>query len=590
MDGWRGQLVRINLTKGSSKIEPISEKILKDYLGGRGLAVRIYTQEVDGDIDPLDKKNKVVIAAGGLCGTATPCASIASIVTKSPVTNTIVCGRMQGYFGTELKFCGLDAIVIEGKAEYPVVVFITDSSVSIRPALQYWGRTTKETQRLIKAELKDRWAARESFIACIGPAGEKGVSLATLVNEDYLVTGGVGIGRVLGAKNLKAIVVKGTQDVTVSNGQKCLQAIFSLKNRFNASPFTREKLPKYGNAFLLDACLKRGVLPINNFKGIAKELNGIDENNIERITHRRACFSCPIGCVRTVREKDREIVGLDYETVASFGYLCGIDDLDDISEIRFLCTEFGLDILNTASSIACAMELYEEGALKDMELPFGSKNIISLLKQIGKNKGLGKEVGKGGSIFANSLNRPHIFMGVKGNAIPPFDPRGLWGLGLHMATSNFGAYHLNGLTVIEELFNIHEKVEPFLVEEKPEFVKKIQDMTASLDALGICINALFALKVNNILPIFDFVFGYKIDIEELLLVGERIWNLERLFNLKAGLCQSDDSLPKRLIEEPLNGYTCPLGEMLPIYYKERGWDKEGKPKKETLERLGLCKG
>jgi len=587
LDGWKGQLLRIDLTHSVFRIEPISYKILKDYLGGRGLAVRIYTQEVDGGIDPLDTNNKIVIASGGLCGTGTPCASIASMVTKSPVTNTIVCGRMQGHFGTELKFSGFDAIIIEGKAEYPVVVFITDNTPSIHPALQYWGRTTGETQKLIKEELKDRWAARESFITCIGPAGERGVNLATLVNDGYLVTGGVGIGKVLGAKNLKAIVVKGTQDVTVNNGEKCLQAIFTLKNKLNASPFT-EKFSKYGNAFILDVCLKKGVLPINNFKGIAKEVNGVNENNIERATHRRACFSCPIGCVRTVRERRREIFGLDYETVASFGCLCGINDLSNIAELGFLCTEFGLDILNTASSIACAMELYEEGALKDMELPFGSENIVALLRQIGKNKGLGERVGQGGGIFTNSLNnKSYIFMGVKGSAIPPFDPRGLWGFGLHLATSNFGAYHLNGFTPIEELLNIHEIVKPFSIDGKPAFVKKTQDMTASLDALGVCIHALFGLKLNNILPIFNFVFGYKINIEEILLIGERIWNLERLFNLKAGFDPGDDSLPKRFTEESLNGYTCPVEKMLPPYYRERGWDRQGRLREETLERLNL---
>jgi aldehyde:ferredoxin oxidoreductase len=222
-----------------------------------------------------------------------------------------------------------------------------------------------------------------------------------------------------------------------------------------------------------------------------------------------------------------------------------------------------------------------------MEIPFGTSDIEKIINQIGKNKDFGTEIGKGGLTIAQSLGSPDKFMGVKGAAIASFEPRALWGFGLHIATSNCGAYHLNGSIAFEELLGIHQMVKPFSIEDKPKFVRQKQDEAALLDALGFCLYILFALKLNNILPFYRFSLNTEVNLEELVLIGERIYNLERLFNLKAGIDNSYDSLPKRFREEALNGYICPLEEMLPHYYQQRGWDSEGRPTKESKRRLGL---
>ena len=587
MEVWKGQFARIDLTHKSFKIDTLPESLLKVYLGGRGLGVKLYFDEVNPEIDPLDEDNKIVIAAGALCGTGASGASMASVVTKSPLTNTICCGRIRGYFGTELKFAGFDAVIIEGKAEHPVIIFISHQRISIKPALEYGQQVTSKTEKMIKEELNDRWKALESFILSVGPAGENKANLATLVSDGLLLDGGAGIGAIFGAKNLKAIVISGSQDVTVNQGEKCLQSILTLKNKFNTSPYTKEYLPNIGNGFLLDICLDKKALPANNFKSSAQKIPNLDGDGIKNFTQRRrACFSCPIGCIRFSLEKQRMLY-LDYESMAGFGYLCGIKTIDKIAELRYLCTELGLDVLNTASTIACAMELSEEGILKDVSLSFGSEDIEKIIKQIGKNKGFGAEIAKGGAHLAKALNRPDRFMGVKNSAIPPFEPRKLWGFGLHLATSNSGAYHLNGFTIIEELLGIHQVVEPFKYQDKPALVKQIQDTMAVLDALGYCVYILLALKLNNILPFYKFCFNTEVNIQELLNLGERIWNLERIFNIKAGIDYNDDVLPKRFTQEALEGNVCPLDQMLPVYYQERGWDKWGKPKEDILNRLGL---
>ena len=284
MEVWKGQFARIDLTHKSFKIDTLPESLLKVYLGGRGLGVKLYFDEVNPEIDPLDENNKIVIAAGALCGTGASGASMASVVTKSPLTNTICCGRIRGYFGTELKFAGFDAVIIEGKAEHPVIIFISHQRISIKPALEYGQQVTSKTEKMIKEELNDRWKALESFILSVGPAGENKANLATLVSDGLLLDGGAGIGAIFGAKNLKAIVISGSQDVTVNQGEKCLQSIFTLKNKFNTSPYTKEYLPNIGNGFLLDICLDKKTLPANNFKSSAQKIPNLDGDGIKNFT------------------------------------------------------------------------------------------------------------------------------------------------------------------------------------------------------------------------------------------------------------------------------------------------------------------
>ena len=605
MNGRIDRCLRVNLTNGKHSIEKIDPDLTEKFLGGRGLGVRIFANEVAPQTDPLAPDNKLIFISGPLVGTGAITGASCNVITKSSLTGTIACAKMRGHFGAELKFAGFDMVIIEGRAESPVILSIIDNKIKLVPALEYWCRTTVDTENLFKKNLGDQWVSRETFLAVIGPAGERQLPIANIVNDRFLSVGGAGIGAVMGSKNLKGLAVKGQHSLQVSDGTRFVQVVNTLINKLNSAPLTSQSLSQWGTAFLVGLCLQKGILPQDNFRGGTLSLKniGTDALNSAFALRSRSCFSCPVGCIKKTDVKHPTYEGRGmvptYLAIGSLGVNCGVNDLAVIGMANMLCAEMGLDPVATGGTLATAMELVAQKALTPEELKvdlsFGNgEAMLEAIRLMSTKGGHAKRFGQGAMALAESFEKPEVFMGVKGLPLAPFDPRAIQGLGLHFATCNYGPHHLYGNTFIDELLNAHEKLDPLDIEGKPQLVKDYQDTTAVMDSLGLCSWPLMGLKFKNYVPMINSCLGTTYTADDLLLAGERTWNMERLFNMGAGFTDEHDTLPERFLKEPLpegpaEGQVSRLPEMRPAYYTLRGWSARGEPLPETLNRLGLEK-
>ncbi|MCP4717507.1 MAG: aldehyde ferredoxin oxidoreductase, partial [Deltaproteobacteria bacterium] len=462
------------------------------------------------------------------------------------------------------------------------------------------------TEDQIRAEIEDEWEAKETRIACIGPAGEKLSKLACIMNDKHRAAGRSGVGAVMGSKNVKAVVVRGTQGVQIADYDSFKKGVRSAMDKLAAGPVTSEGLPTYGTAILVNIINECGILPTNNFQlnmfDNASKISG--ESIAENImTRNKGCFACSIACARMTVIDDPKYAGHgegpEYETVELMGADCGIDDLAPITKANYLCNEYGVDTISAACTVATAMELYEKGYIPKekagMDLSFGNgEALVKLIEQMGTREGLGDDATDGSYDLAEKYGFPEAFMGVKKQEIPAYDPRGVQGMGLTYATSNRGACHVRGYTIANEVLGVHEKMDPLVTEGKAPVVKVFQDLTALVDSSGLCLFVTLTpgFGFEEMRAMLAGATGFDYSEEEVQVAAERIWNLEKLFNLKAGFTKDDDTLPKRLLEEPLplggpKGQVCRLGDMLPEYYELRGWDTEGVPSREKLAALGL---
>jgi aldehyde:ferredoxin oxidoreductase len=608
MNNWPGRLLRVNLTDGSWMVEEINPKLARDYIGGRGLGTKLFCDEVDPKVDPFSPENKLIFMTGPLTGTGAPSGGRYMVITKSPLTGAIACSNSGGYFPAELRFAGYNAIIFEGKAKEPVALWINDDKIELKPAKDLWGRTTHETEEIIRSQIEDEWLAEETRIACIGPAGENLARIACIINDKHRAAGRSGVGAVMGSKNMKAVVVKGTRGIQPADCESFEKATRAAMHKLRTSPITSEGLPTYGTAILVDIINESGILPTRNFQqGQFEKAEAISgESLTETVLYRnKGCFACTISCGRMTRIDDPPFAGRgegpEYETVALMGAGCGIDNLAPITKANYLCNELGMDTISAACTVATAMELYEKGYLPEeaagMDLRFGNAEaLVELIGQMGWGKGLGKLAADGAFRLSEHFGHPELFMGVKKQEAPAYDPRGVQGMGLAYATSNRGACHVRGYTITNEILGVHEKRDPFATKDKALMVKEFQDLASLVDSSGLCLFAILTpdFGIEDVRAMLHSVSGFDYTPQEVQTASERIWNLERLFNLQAGFTSADDTLPKRLLEEPLlkggpKGRVCRLGEMLPEYYALRGWDEAGVPTEEKLAQLGLGK-
>lgn len=604
MNGWTGKVLRVNLTEESVAIQDLDMEIASSFMGGRGIGVKILSDEIDPKANALEIGNKLVFATGPLTGTGAIASALCSVTTKSPLTGGIACAGILGNFGAELKFSGFDAIIIEGKSKFPVYLSIMDDRTRLLPALHLWGRTTSYTEKLIKTEMDDLWKAREMCIVSIGPAGEKTANIASLVHEDSMTFGGSGLGTVMGTKNLKAVAVRGTKGLKVTHGNHFLLNTSRLLERIQSDPLISEKVRNFGTVFLMEVLHQTGFLPVKNFQ--ATVFNGMKNVSSEALSSsilcgHKSCFACPIACLNITEGKkpplDGRGIGLDYNTITMLGPNLGIDHLPTIAKAYYLCLQLGIDPISVGAAIATATELYEKGILREEDtgqsLRFGkSENLIPLINLVGEGRGFGCILGTGASRIAKDYEHTESFIGAKGRELPPYDPRGIQGMGLHFATSNFGAYHLDGFSVIDEVLGIRGDPHPSETEGKALKVKLFQDLTAVLNAMGICPISLLCIWIDDMVTMVNDVLETHYEVDDILKIGERIWNLERLFNIKAGFTGADDTLSERMLSEPIpdgpaKGSMLHLDELLPEYYRLRGWNGQGIPMEEKLKELGL---
>ena len=600
MGGWRGEILRVNLTKGTCKKEKLDPKLARAYIGGRGLGTKILCDEVDPKVDPLNPKNKLIMATGPLTGTNASTGGRYMVITKSPLTGAVACSNSGGYIGAEIKFCGYDFLIFEGRAKSPVYLWLNNDKAELRPADKVWGKTTHETEDRLKAETHE-----EAHVCSIGPAGEKLALTACVMNDKHRAAGRSGVGAVMGSKNLKAVVAKGTQSVKVARPKEFMAACLAVVKKLKESPVTGGGLPKYGTPILVNVINAHGFLPTRNFQ--QGQFEGADKLSGETIADtilikNKGCFACTIACARVSEVKEGKYKGAgegpEYESGWALGISTGVSDLGAVTKANYLCNELGMDTIEAGVAVATAMELFEKGYIPQSDigrpLRFGDGDaLVWLIEEMGYRRGFGELVAQGGYRVAEKYGHPELFMGVKKQAFPAYDGRGAQGMSLGYATSNRGACHLRGYTISVEVFGIPKKMDPFATDGKAEVSKLFQDVTAFVDSTGICLFTTFGIGAEDIYPMLEHATGGGYTLEECLKIGERIWNLERLFNLKAGLSGKDDTLPPRILHEwipegPAKGMVGKLPEMLPEYYKLRGWEATGVPSKAKLKELALA--
>ena len=608
MNGWIGKILRVDLSDASFAVEDLDPDLAKEFIGGRGLASKMLYDEVDPSIDALDPDNKLFFATGPLTGTGAIAGSRYMVVTKSPLTNCIASSNSGGYFGPELKYAGYDMIIFEGKSPKPVYLFINDDTVELRSAEKLWGMTTHETEDAIRDEIGRPWKGEQFRIASIGPAGEKLSRAACIINDKARAAGRSGVGAVMGSKNLKAIAVKGSKGITLTDRDQYREIIQASveKNRSEAAKVTAQALPAFGTSVLVNIINESGILCTNNFQtGVFETADKISGETMADtiLTRTRGCFACPMACGRVTESDDPRFEGHgegpEYETVALFGASCGIDNLSAVAKANYLCNELGLDTIEAGNIVACAMELYEKGYLPEKDIgfkaPFGdAEALVKLVELMGKREGIGDLLSEGGTATAEKYGHPELFMGVKNQGLPAYDPRGVQGMGLGYATSNRGACHVRSYHIATEILGINQKDDPFATEGKAATLIDFQNFTSVIDSTGLCLFVSLAegYGPDDVLPLLEVATGESYTKEDILLIGEKIWNLERLFNIDAGLTKADDTLPPRFLKEPMpegpfKGCVCKLDEMLRDYYNLRGWDDSGVPTPEKRAQLGL---
>lgn len=599
MYGWIGKILRVNLTDGTMKTEPLNKKDAEMYIGARGLGTKIFMDEVEYKVEPFSSENKLIFMTGPLTGTLAACAGRYEVVTKAPLTGTIGASNSGGHFGPELKFAGYDGIIFEGKSEKPVYLFIEDNKFELRDASHLWGKNVHETTDLLIEE-----NGEEFKVSCIGPAGEKLVLFATIMNEKNRAAGRSGLGAVMGFKNLKAVVVKGTKSVKVAKPEEFIAASKDARNKLKDHPVTGGGLPTYGTQVLVNILNESGALPTKNWK--ESYFKDADKTGGEALTdsyliRNKGCFGCSIGCGRITKTPEGIFEGFgegpEYEAGWSYGADCEIDNLAAICKANFICNELGLDPITMGSTIACAMEMYEKGILtkEDLgrELPFGDDEaIVEFTRQTGLREGFGDIMALGSYRMAEKYGHPELSMSVKKQEMPAYDGRGAQGMGLEYATSNRGGCHVRGYLTSPEILGIPEKLDPLVTENKAVWLKTFQDLTSVVDSAGMCLFTTFAIGLPEISEMLRTAIGWDKTDEETLQLGERIWNLERKFNLENGFSKKDDTLPERLLKEPVKegpakGKVVELDTMLKEYYEIRGWDENGIPTEEKINELEI---
>jgi aldehyde:ferredoxin oxidoreductase len=614
--GWTRKILRVDLGKGTCKSEPLNMEWAQQYLGQRGLATKYFVEEVDPKVDPLSPENKMIMATGPLTGTMAATGGRYSVITKGPLTGAIACSNSGGNFGAELKMAGWDMIIFEGKSSKPVYLSIQDDVAELRDAAHLWGKTTWETEEIIKSSHHDP----QVRVSSIGRAGENGVLYACVVNDLHRAAGRSGVGTVMGSKNLKAVAVRGTVGVSgIRDFKAFMTATTAAKKVLADNAVTGQGLPKFGTQVLMNVINEMGALPTRNAKEVqfegARKISGeamhekrLSDGKANLVTN-AACFGCTIACGRISQvDKNHWSVknspkywgatgGLEYEAAWSLGAAEGVDDLDALTVANMICNEDGFDPITFGATVGAVMELYQMGVLTKeqigIESPFGSAQaLLEIAHMTAEGRGFGKEVGLGSARLTAKYGHPELSMSVKGQEFPAYDPRGIQGMGLTYATSNRGACHLRSYTVASEVLGIPVKTDPLVTEGKPALVMAFQDATAAFDSSGTCIFTTFAWSLVDLAPQIDAACDGGWTVERLAELGERIWNMERLFNNAAGFTAKDDDLPVRLKTEPApsgpaKGLVSGIDKMVPEYYELRGWNKGGEPKKETLSRLGL---
>ncbi|MHA1593467.1 MAG: aldehyde ferredoxin oxidoreductase family protein [Candidatus Baldrarchaeia archaeon] len=587
--GWTGRALLVDLSTGITKRIELEREVLLKFMGGRGLGAKIVYDGVDPRTDPFHRDNILVFAVGPLTATKVYTSGRYCVVSKSPLTGGLFYSSSGGFFGASLKKAGYDAIIIRGRASDSVYLYIDDEEVKLEKASHLWGKGTKEVREILKRDL-----GREFRVVCIGPAGENLVRYACIVNDISNAAGRGGLGAVMGSKNLKAIAVRGSRKVRVADPDALNDLMEKAKIRVIWNPILDKALAYYGTSSLVNIINEHGMLPTRNFQlGYFEEADAISGETLrERIFVKRAsCYNCPVACKRITRTKSMGGEGPEYETIGSLGSMLMIGDIEKVAEINYLCNDLGLDTISTGVTIACAMELSERGVI-DEKIEWGdAEKVKELVGKIAAREGIGNELAEGSKRFAEKYGMSECAMHVKGLELAMYDPRGAFGQALSYATSNRGGCHLNAYMIAVEVLGVPYLMDRFSPTGKPPIVVYLQNLAAAIDSMVLCKFMAFEFDDEMFANFLSAVTGENYTQETVVKTGERIWNLERVFNIRAGIEPSQDTLPSRLLSPlqngPCKGKVPPLRQMLQEYYYVRGWREDGIPTAEKLKELGI---
>lgn len=592
------KIARINLTTGQIKVEKLDLDMAHKFIGGRGLGTKILYDEGVATVDPLSPENKLVYITGPMTGASAPSTGRYMVVTKSPLTGMIACSNSGGIWGAKLKYAGWDAIIVEGEAPKWTYINIEDDKIELLDAQEYLGMMSEA----MDAALKEKHGA-EASVLNIGPAGEKKVLMAAIMNDKDRAAGRSGVGAVMGSKKLKAIVVKASRRNldNIADVDALKAATKRAMDVLMANPVTSSGLRQLGTAILVNIINNVGSLPTRNWQESyfekAEDISG--EALAEKyLVKAGACYRCPIACGRIINVNGHITGGPEYEPLWAYGANCGNNDLNVIDECNMLCNEYGLDAISVPCTIAAAMELYQRGAIKEEDcagvpLEWGStKALVEWTKRIGNPETeLDWLMSSGSARLCEHYGMPEISMSVKKQEMPAYDARGIQGIGITYATSNRGGCHVRGYMISPEVLGLPQQLDRTATEDKAVWAKTFQDLTAVIDSMGHCLFTSFAMGAQEYTDLLNAATGTNHSVEEVLEIGDRIYNIERMFNKAAGMKPEDDRLPKRLLEEPIangpsKGMVSQLPLTLPQYYEARGW-VNAFPTDETLKKLGL---
>jgi aldehyde:ferredoxin oxidoreductase len=595
------KVLNVDLSQHELTWQEISDEKLAAYLGGRGLGARYLYDHLAPRVDPLGPENILTFWTSPLVGTGAISMVKTCGVTKSPATGTILMSLMGGYFGPELRFAGADGLILRGVAAEPVYLLIQNGQAELKPAGHLWGKTTRQTESALKDELK----LKKMHVAGIGPAGENLVSFASIMHGGDAMGRG-GIGAVMGSKNLKAIVVSGRGRPKIQHPDRYKQTVKRIADGYKDS-LAIEMFGEWGTTRHVDGLNAKGIYPTRNFQ--SGNFEHYQEVNAEAlynsyVTKRVTCHACSVRCRRVAVIEDGRYgpvrtEGPEYETLWVFGGNCGNNSLEAIITANDLCLEYGLDTISTGMVISFAMECFEKGLISvdhtdGVDLRFGNHEaMVEMVQKIAQRDGFGDVLAQGTQRAARQIGggAENYAIHVKGLELAGYEPRSAKGMGLGYATSPRGGCHERGYT-LEEILETDRKFDRYQYEHKGAYVKTKQDEIAVKDALGFCVLSSAGTLLTDMAELFSTSTGIEMDEQTLRQAGERICNVERLFNLREGFTRNDDTLPKRLLKEAIMGkdgnlHTVDIERLLDDYYAARGWDGEGVPFPETLARLGL---
>jgi len=632
--GYMGKVLEVNLSENKIDSYSLPDKTLELYVGNKGLGARLLYDLVPPGIDPLGGENALIVTTAPLTGTGAPSSNRFNVTTKSPLTGAIVDSNCGGNFGIHLKRAGYDALIVRGKADDPVYLDISDEGVQIKDARDLWGLDTEKTQE----QLPDKTGKM-----VIGPAGENLVKFACIVSEER-VAGRSGVGTVMGSKNLKAVSAGGNKKPAIYNEELFKEACKEWRDQLRSHPATSEELPQYGTSIFINRTSATHTLPTRNFKyGQFKDADKISGETLaeEYLVKNIGCYGCPMRCGRQVKVDEKPVKGPEYETLGMLGSNLMISDLQAINEWNRQADLLGLDTISLGNALGFVMEAGEDGFIKT-DLAFGrSDNISQAIEDIALRRGLGDDMAEGVAHLAQKYGGEDYAMHSKGLELAAYEPRTAVGQGLGYAVANRGGCHLGAGYVVFLESNGPITVDPYTTKGKPGLAVFNQTVLEAISTLGSCnftnyaVFPEFLLKmynrsrlvskvVNNslmlggnqfgkfmyspkgaVLPkkVFHHPFphikahshctGNEMSPEDFLKLGQRVFNMCRLFNAREGFSRRDDTLPRRLTnelqrqEEPRS--RVPLDEMLPTFYRLRGWDQNGIPTERTLRKLGIEK-